>query len=366
MHRLRKFIEYIKSSSINGGFLASPTYKPYQKVWLRDHSFITLALMEFGVDVTKEIKWLKTILELEQNKIRVILEKNKNDTDFLDQELHPRARYSPNFKKYNDPWSERQYDGISLAYATVLKYEMLKNEQVLKGELKSLYDEYFFKVYDTPCADAWEMHEEYLHAYTLGAIYYSLNVRKDQLRRLPAKHVEYSNFLEHLHDEILKFEKNGVILKMKRSFRDEPAGIDASNLLLFTFFDVIKDLDLLETSLRGIYNELSPDGLGLRRFVINTEKDVYFGGGVWFILNYWAAEAFLKLKNKRMAVELMKYRYRFPLPEQIIDDNLIFSKEGKTFWIEKSKLENDGIPGPADPLTWSNSEFLRVVSNVIF
>jgi len=362
---LRKFIEYIKSCSANGGFLASPTYKPYQKVWLRDHSFVTLSLMEHGVNVDKEICWLTTLLKLESEKVRIIIEKDKGSPDFLNQELHPRARYSPDFKKYNDPWSERQYDGIALAYATVLKYENMKNERILGEELKLLYDNYFFKVFNTPCADLWEMHEEYIHAYTLGAIYYALNIRKEQVKHNFLLNVKYSNFLETLHSEIFKFEKNGVCLKMKKTLSDEPFGLDASCLLLFTLFDVIKDIDFLETTLKKIYDELSPDGIGLRRFIINSEKDTYFGGGVWFILNFWAAEAFMKLKNKKRAQELLQYRFRFPLPEQIIDDHLIFSKKGKKFWIEKSKLENDGIPGPAEPLTWSNSEFLRVSNHII-
>jgi GH15 family glucan-1,4-alpha-glucosidase len=151
---------------------------------------------------------------------------------------------------------------------------------------------------------------------------------------------------------------------MKSDKNTTPRGLDSSVLLLFTLFNVFEEKDLLESTLGKLYYHLSPDGLGLRRFLIDNELDEYFGGGVWYITTYWAAEAYLKLGKKDKAKKLLEYRFRFPLPEQIVDTPLIFTEEGKQKWLRISKSENDGIPGPAEPLTWSNSEFLRVSLNV--
>ncbi len=357
---MKKYIDYIKSSRIKGGFLASPTYHPYKKVWLRDHSFITLALLEKGVDITEEIIWLKKILEKEAPKIKNLLEIKKGDKKFLAQDYHPRARYTPYFEPFSEPWSERQYDGVALALATIIIYEYTKSERVLSEELKSLYHEYLLKVYDTPCADLWEMHDDHIHVETLGSIYFAVKQRVKQLKRGSQDWVELNNFLEHLKGEILKFEFNGTILKMKKTLQSKPKGFDSSVLLLFTLFEVINEKDLLFNTLKELYYYLSPDGLGLRRFIIGEEKDVYFGGGVWYITTYWAAEAYKIIGEKNKYEQLRCYRYRFPMPEQINEDELIFSKEGKEFWIKKSKEENNRIPGPAEPLTWSISEYLRI------
>jgi len=361
---LRRFIEYIKTCQLNGAYFASPLYRPYKKVWLRDQAFITTSLMKHGVRVINEIYWLKALLELEQIKVTQLLSLSRNDPQFLNQDLHPRARYTSDFKILNAPWSERQYDGIALAYGTILSFEIQSGEHVLKEGTKDLYDRYLMTVFDTPCADLWEMHDDYIHVETLGSIYYALNLRLKGLNRGTRESLEINSFLENLRREIYGFEKDGVVLKSKKSFNTEPVGLDASVIILFTLFGVIKDLDLLNSTLLELYYYLSPDGLGLRRFIMGDEKDVYFGGGVWYILNYWAAEGFAKIGNKRKARALLEYRYRFPLPEQINDDTLIFSSEGKEVWIERSRTENAGIPGPANPLLWSISEFARVFPDV--
>jgi len=363
---LRKFISYIKASRINGAYLASQLYRPYKKVWLRDHAFITIALMIHRISVIEEIWWLKNLLQKETLKVRHILELGKNHKNFLDQDLHPRARYTPDFGTYNEPWSERQYDGIALAYGAILQFENRFGEQVLSEETKKLYDRYFLKVFDTPCADIWEMHDSFIHVETLGSIHYALKFRLDQLKEGTVQRADLSNFLSHLRTQIYGFEQDGVLYKMKKTLSSErPFGLDSSVLLLFTLFDVIHDPDIIQCTIAKLYHHLSPEGVGLRRFIIGSEKDTYFGGGVWYILNFWAAQCFMKMKQREKAVSALRYRFRFPLPEQINDDSLIFSQKAKEKWIQKSKRENGGIPGPADPLTWSNSEFIRVFSDIM-
>ncbi|MEO0235611.1 MAG: glycoside hydrolase family 15 protein [candidate division WOR-3 bacterium] len=361
---MRRFIEYIKSCKINGGFIASPIYKPYRRVWLRDHSFTTFALMQAGENILQEIYWIKKILTKEAEKVKNLIEKPDDALKLLDQDKHPRARYTPYFDEINEPWSERQYDGIALAYGTLIYYENLTRNHLLDEDTKKLYDSYFERFYNTPCADLWEMHEDFIHAETLGAIYWAIAQRAKQISNNSRYKERVMSLKEKVRALLLSFEKNGVIYKMKKTPTEEATGIDASVILIFTFFEVLKDLDLLQSTLQEIYYYLSPDGLGLRRFKIGDEVDTYFGGGIWYILNYWAAEAFHLLGETEKVKKLLEYRFRFPIPEQIIEDKILFSKEHKNYWILKSKKENNGIPGPADPLTWSNSEFLRVFLKV--
>ncbi len=362
---MKKFIEYIKTCKVNGGFLASPLYKPYKRVWLRDHAFITYSLLLSGENVKEEIFWMERILKKEATKVEKLLEMNNTDSsDFLNQDNHPRARYTPYFEEIHEPWSERQYDGVAMVYGTLLFYENKLNTNILQESLKQLYDLYFEKVYLTPCADLWEMHDTFIHAQTLGAIYWALSERVKQLKKEPKKYEKIESLRNGVKKEIYTFIKNDVVRKMKSDKNTTPIGLDSSVLLLFTLFNVFEEKDLLESTLGKLYYHLSPDGLGLRRFLIDNELDEYFGGGVWYITTYWAAEAYLKLGKKDKAKKLLEYRFRFPLPEQIVDTPLIFTEEGKQKWLRISKSENDGIPGPAEPLTWSNSEFLRVSLNV--
>ena len=362
---LKRFIEYVRYQSINGGILASSIYKPYRKVWLRDHAFASISLLFNGYDITPQIKWLSTLFQLESSKVRILLEMDKNHPDILNQNLHPRARYTPHFQIINEFWSERQYDGVALSLALIALYKKYTCKFPVERKILDLFVDYLIKFHDTPCADQWEMHENFIHAETLGSIFFGLRNAAELYPRNSRKRLQLINFTDYLRTKIHSFVKDGVLLKMKRELDGEACGLDSSVLLNFTLFDVIQDREIIKETLNKLYESLSPDGMGLRRFLIPGEKDVYFGGGVWYITTYWAAEAYFKLNEIKKAKKLLLYRLRFPLPEQIIDDTLIFDPQWKKKWMEISRKENNGIPGPADPLTWSNSEFARILNYTV-
>lgn len=362
---MKRFIEYVRYQSVNGGILASPTYKPYRKIWLRDHAFAGISLLLNGYYIAPQINWLCTLMQLEAPKVRILLEMEKNDPDILNENLHPRARYTPYFKVINEPWSERQYDGIALSLALISLYKKYTDELPVNRELLDIFVDYLIKFHDTPCADQWEMHENFIHAETLGSIYFGLRTAVELYPHNSRKRVELIDFTDYLKTQIYGFIKDGVLLKMKKNLVEKAHGLDSSVLLNFTLFDVIQDRDIMERTLDKLYETLSPDGMGLRRFLIGTEKDVYFGGGVWYITTFWAAETYIKLNEIKKAKKLLRYRLRFPLSEQIIDDYLVFDPLWKKRWIEISRKENNGIPGPADPLTWSNSEFARIFNYIV-
>jgi len=349
MSNWKRYIEYLrKTARVDGAYLASSEYIPYKRVWLRDHSMISYLLLQMGYDIQSEINWISTLLAKEHNKVKRILSIPKESPEFYRDENHPRARYSAKMQRYNEGWLERQYDGIALSLLLLIEYH-LRSGGKIPSFLKDYLD-YLFYVYDTPCASLWEMHEEYLHAYTVGLIAYTLERAS----------LIYPGFLEK--SEYVKdffFSRFLVNNEIKAMTNLRKYGICSSVLLLITRFDIFKNkVSLKDQIFDKIQEKLSPCGIGLYRFIIEekNEKDTYFGGNLWYITTYWKANYLLNKRRLREAQDILSWYVDFPLGEQIKDTRYILDKNMYYWWIEKSKKENNGIPGPASALSWSIAE----------
>ncbi len=347
---MRKYIDFLDDNRVNGAHLASPLYKPYKKVWLRDHSMITLLKMRMGMDVSSEVEWIVALLCKEDSRIKKLFEKDSRDEAFYNADFHPAARYTPNRDRFESNWLERQYDGVALAVLVLMEYDMQDKHY---QDVVEDYLNYLFYVWPTPCADLWEMHEQALHTYTLGLIAYTLKMAEiytgDSLYMDKASKI--ISFITK------KLTHNGILSKML--VKDTAVGYDASNLLLLSRFDIFKDKKMIKDNLLELYAKLSPDGKGLFRFIIpqTGEQDVYFGGGIWFITTYWAGHIFIDMGDTNTALRMLNYHWSFPLGEQVSNNKLIQSKKGLLEWIIQSKRENNGIEGPAFPLNWTMAEY---------
>jgi GH15 family glucan-1,4-alpha-glucosidase len=356
--KLRQHIDILlEHKTEEGGFLASKDYEPYRKVWLRDHAHIALSLLRAGeIQAAREASnFSLKILERERGKFLRIVKIPKDSEDFFNEENHIRARYWPDLRYVESPWNERQYDGLALNLAFLSEFSMVTNSPLPEETINPAIF-YLLYVFDTPCADLWEMHENFIHSETLGAIYYGLS----KIRKFTS--LEVDGTLNRIKGMILKNIRDGVLKKMCKG--DETLGIDSSVLLLFGEFNVFSPIMeneriIVEKTLDKIYQVLSPDGVGLRRFWIlewgERGKDTYFGGGVWCITTLWAGEVYLKLGKREKVIETLEYFNEFPLPEQRPE---VFNEKMLEFWRDKTKGETGGIPGPANPLAWSHATWI--------
>lgn len=353
MHKIEEHLEIIElHQTEEGGILASISYEPYRKVWLRDHSHVALTLYKFGrlENAKRATAFIKKVMEREREKLRKILQIPRNDEDFYNLENHPRARYYPDLSYVEEPWFERQYDGVALSL--ILLLEATKYGFEVDRELLIDIGNYLYYVWGTPCADVWESFEEYIHLETLGAIYGALKLLMETVGYQREKE------LDNLRIAIGSFIEN-YPHKMKKSLDEKPIGLDSSVLFLFTHFGTLRDKSLLRRFLMALYEKLSPDGIGLRRYEIEEIKefDTYFGGGVWCILTYLAGIAHTILNDRKKALNILDY-CPFPIPEQIVRDDIIFSKEWRSWWQEREG------GGPAEVLAWSHAIYLDFIYTI--
>ncbi len=349
MSNWKKYIEYlIETARINGAYLASSEYKPYRKVWLRDHSMIAYLVMETGYNITTEVNWLTELLAKEHRKVKEILTIPRNTPEFYDDKKHPAARYSPDMKRYQEEWIERQYDGIALSVLLLIEYH-LRSGVKLPVFIKD-YLEYLYYVHATPCASLWEMHDDHIHAYTVGLIAHTLS-------RGALVYREFRQKAEYVKEFFLsQFVVNNEIKAMMKVKR---YGVCSSVLLLLSRFDIFRGNSSLKDHVYNtIIRKLSPDGIGLYRFSIEEtgEKDTYFGGNLWYITTYWKGNYLVNRRKLAPLKDILSWHFEFPPGEQIPGTEYVLDRNMYYFWIEKSKKENNGIPGPARPLSWSIAE----------
>ncbi len=345
----KKYIEYlIETARKNGAYLASSLYKPYQKVWLRDHSMISYLLMEMGYNITDEINWITELLAKEHKRVKKVLGIARNTPEFYDEGNHPAARYSPSMERYEEDWLERQYDGIALSVLLMIEYH-LRSGVLLEGFVKD-YLEYLYYVHGTPCASLWEMHDDHIHAYTVGLIAYTL-------KRASLVYKEFREKADYVREFFIsRFVVNNEIKAMMKVKR---YGVCSSVLLLLSRFDIFKGNSSLKDHVYNmVTRKLSPDGIGLYRYIIEEtgEKDTYFGGNLWYITTYWKGNYLINRRKISSVEDILSWHFEFPLGEQIPDTRYVLDKNMYYHWIEKSKKENNGIPGPARPLSWSIAE----------
>ncbi len=345
----KKYIEYIQNNArVNGAYLASDKYLPYKKVWLRDHAMTSYLLMEMGYNIKDEINWLTELLGREHKRVKEVLNIPRNTKEFYEDGRHPAARYTPDFERINEEWRERQYDGIALSILLLIEYSLKTDEK--PPDFVKDYLDYLFYVHGTPCASLWEMHDDHVHAYTIGLIAYTL---RKAARIYPEYRDKYHYVMDFFVSRFLVDNTLKAMMKVKRY------GTCASSLLLLSRFDIFRQKSSVKDHIfNSVSRKLSPDGIGLYRYVIEEtgEKDTYFGGNLWYITTYWRANYLVNRRKLSGIEDILNWYDDFPLGEQINDTKYIISMEKYNGWKEKSMKENNGVPGPAKPLTWSMIE----------
>ncbi len=348
-----------KHQTPGGGFLASTDYRPYQKVWLRDHALVGLALLRWqaGPAVQRAARFSVKILEQEAPRMARAAALPPGDPRALEEAFHPRARYRPDGTWIRQPWAERQYDGVALNLWFLMELEARTGRPWLSSEVLEIGLRYLARFWREPCAGPWEMYDQALHAWTLAAVHRALEAGTSRFSWVsPVVQELRAFFRKHL---------SPAGLPRKMWWQGRAVGWDAATLQVFLDFGGILEPAPARRLLALLDRWLSPDGLGLRRFVIpeTGERDRYFGGGVWWITSVWAARLALKFGDPSRAWRLMERLPEGPLPEQW--PGTAWEPAGRFYWHLKSRSENQGAPGPAQPLAWSHAAVLQLLGDLL-
>jgi GH15 family glucan-1,4-alpha-glucosidase len=354
----------VENQSDSGAYIASPNFKAYGYSWIRDGSYIAVAMNTVGEHESAQAfhRWVDRVVRRYRYKISDIqkaLEVGKplEDGDFLF------TRYSlAGYEDLTDEsWGNFQYDGYGTWLWALREYYRMTSDQQLVAEVwGSVRDvlDYLGLVWQIPSYDCWEEHPELLHPYSLACIYGGMQAALALAEScdLPVNENVISDKAKKIQTFTLENGIcEGVLVKhIHPDPQQNPycaSNIDSSLLgAIFPFKLIPIDSKLGRATLEEIrVNLLSRSG-GLHRYA----KDTYYGGGTWVLLTAWLGWIEAKagdLQNAQSRLDWIteKANGQGWLPEQLLEEVLFPDMADP--WIRKWGQV-------ANPLLWSHAMYL--------
>ncbi|MDR3070840.1 MAG: hypothetical protein LBU38_07560 [Propionibacteriaceae bacterium] len=339
-------IRVIKDNQdVSGAFLASPNFRVYRYSWVRDGSYIAMALSQAGERQASAAfhNWTARAVTSQADKITA-LSKAARQGRQLDQRLFLPTRYlvDGSVETGGDSWPNTQFDG----YGTWLwaLADHLGGKPVSQEQAVVLAADYLASVWQLPCYDYWEEFGDRQHTSTLAAIAAGLRAAAD-LTGKP----RYGQVAQDVWAWVLEHcVKDGMFVKGPQDSR-----VDASLLSLAVPLGLTAvDDPVYAATLARIEAELVSPAGGVWRYL----GDSYFGGGAWVLLACWLGLAQLKSGRAAAAQASLGWASGFAssagwLPEQITDPDHTQQPEWRTPWAEK-------WGEPANPLLWSQAMYI--------
>ena len=360
----------------NGYMPASPDYAWYTPHWIRDSSRVAISLFDYSASQSGSNPRLATLAHSAAKRINqfhasvldrysanmeraVELTLEERDKPvFNSLRSHPPARVDEAgrlyYRKlaaadgspwivddrqqlYTDSWL-RQYDTVPLALMAMERETRgfgnggvgseVADFLASRGELLA---NYMGKIYMTPCANAWEEHNNYIHAYDIGAIHSGFKslkhfaaegvvpLSKDEIDRAAGLYSGRGGrgpvgFLR-------KHVVGGVLTRRRKPFVDGMwEGVDGEELFIFNQFG-IGDNELGQGVERATMDRIDADLFNGNMAGIRNLDDVYYEGGRWLILMFERGVHAARRGNPEPVREQIDYataKYGDSLPEQEI------------------------------------------------
>ena len=417
----------------NGYMPASLSYRPYDHHWFRDASLVASRLIDFsniletglqdGSEYSSHVKksrdkalslilFMCDAIDSFSDNIKHGIEIDVERRDFWELSSHFPARVNKSGRlSSTDEGMEglRQYDSIPLILNSCWEYidsfgvdNFKPVERKIRKNIEALTD-YMLKVYNTECANAWEMYWNKIHSYDVLSIEAGLESASKisgalglgiEVKRLEEKsRINYpSGIIGFLRDMFIR--DNGLRDSKKtwgkKGFETEPEnGLDSAFIFIVsgTRKNLLDENTYKKTVSRIERTLMDKNTLSLR-FVGDGYKDVYFYGGRWLPVSLRLAGNYLETAEIDKADKIVEYinkkflsadsekietyvdkKYRlagkynvskekFALPEQVVIDPA--SDRDQDCFLEK----NDGVPILC--LAWSEAEYLCPASKLPF
>lgn len=360
----RTSIETIKKfQDPSGAYVASPNFDNYQYSWLRDGSFTAYAMDSVGEFESSRAfhRWVSAAIMRYRDKIDVLEEKLKSGEPIRDRDfLHTRYRLDGTEDPEETGWGNFQMDGYGTWLWAVSQHMNLSDELDFYAEVReSIHTilRYLSLVYALPCYDLWEENPDFLHTYSLGAVYGGVNSILKLSSVISEDLQEYGALAQEVCEFIHNFAVDGgmfVKYLARKNGQYRPvasSSVDASLIGLCTPYGLVASQDeRFATTMRTIEAWLVNKEGGVYRY----QTDTYYGGGEWVLLAGWLGWHYALNGQPEKARQLVDWI------ETVADSDLLLAEqisENLLFPNYFSQWEKDWGP-VAKPLLWSHAMYL--------
>lgn len=365
-NQIQNSIEIIlRNQDPSGAYIASPNFPSYRFCWLRDGSFIAYAMDLVGEHVSARafFRWVDRAIRRYTWKVDHILEKMERGEPLLDGDfLH--TRYTLAGEEARDQWWNFQLDGYGTWLWALSEHIDRTNDLDLLDEVAGSIQitvRYLAALWRQPNYDCWEEHPQYLHPYTLAAIYAGLDAAQKMVSWSNSNLLANAN--QDLPKTIRRFTlehaiQDGHLVKSfhlpgeKGAKNDQTMSrVDASLLGAAIPYRLLEPSDpIFQGTLARLESDLHRSDGGVYRY----QADTYYGGGEWLLLTAWLGWYYAESGDIAQAKELLSWveaqaDQAGHMPEQVSSHLLspTHYKEWENRW------------GPiAKPLLWSHAMHL--------
>jgi GH15 family glucan-1,4-alpha-glucosidase len=329
-----------------GAFPACPTFAVYQYSWLRDGTYIALALDTAGRtdEASAFHEWVAGVVERMAPAIDAVLATRAAGGVPSRDELLP-TRYTLDGDlepPSDDQWPTVQLDGYGVWLWGLRQHLGGAPCPARLREAVSRVADYLVATWDLPCYDCWEESGDRRHTSTLGAIAAGLEAAGDLLDDARYRQVAA---------DVVAWIRQWCVVDGSLVKGPEDDRVDASLLALAVPLGVVDPCDpLMEATARRIEEELVSPGGGVWRY----RGDTYYGGGAWLLLTCWlglyeVATGRTDVARTRAAWVVAQADEDLRLPEQLVG-------EAQTPSMVAPWVEHWGTP--ASPLLWSHAMYV--------
>jgi len=268
----------LEGQAASGAYVASPTFSQYGFSWLRDGSFIALAMDAVGErgSAARFHRWVCEAVWGVRDRVDEIVARIATGRGVEPDRMLP-TRYALDGTVEaagDEAWPNFQLDGYGTWLFALEKHTAgrLDNHE---AEVADLAARYLEATWSLPCFDYWEEFGDRRHTSTLAAVAAGLGAAGRMLRsdRYTAA---AARVLREIESTCVA---DGAFVKGPADRR-----VDASLLSLATPFDLVPvdDARMVATVDRVRAELVTPTG-GVRRYV----GDSYYGGSPWLLLTAW-------------------------------------------------------------------------------
>jgi GH15 family glucan-1,4-alpha-glucosidase len=341
--RAQSIAVILSGQSLDGGYVASPTFKTYGYSWLRDGAFIGYAMDRVGQHASSARfhDWAAGVVLRYRPKALSAVSRGLAGLPPIDGYLH--CRYTLDGREGQEGWPNYQLDGYG-AWLWGLAEHLRMSGRHLSDDLAAaaeLAADYVGALWNQPCHDCWEEHGDRVHVSTLACLYAGLRAAAELLNRRA-----YASLAEAVRDTVRRDGvRDGRLTKWLGG-----DGVDASLLWAATPFGLLDAHDaVMQATLAEIERRCVDSSGGVHRY----PTDTYYGGGAWLLLTAMLGWHFARLDRRTDALHCLRWvearADAAGMPEQVADH--VYDPSQLTVW--KATWGES-----AHPLLWSHAMHL--------
>jgi GH15 family glucan-1,4-alpha-glucosidase len=356
-----------------GAYIACPTFPTYHYCWLRDGSFIAHAMDRVGHydSAEKYFRWVGNTLKRYGNKVDTLEAQLRSGT-VPDRHGILNTRFTLDGLEENteSDWGNFQIDGYGTWLWALAEHVQLSGDTSLLQELSApilVTLRYLELVWMLPNYDCWEEHPEYIHPYSLAAVFSGFDSIASLIRtgQMDASKVDVVKLAEKVKEFLTKYavHEGRLVKHIHPSTANKPArpvkesGVDSSLIAVAVPYRVLSpDSQFVESTIQAIEAELHrPEG-GVYRY----GADVFYGGGEWILLTAWLGWYYAQNGKIQQAESLRTW-----IESQVdTDGNLAEQMSEHTLAPKHFEPWKKNWGPVANPLLWSHAMYILLAQSI--